>query len=100
MAAGPVTTSRIRILPPHLEQTVTSMAKTRASRLAQPYRRGVAVASRSSRSPAWAPQQIRVMAEQGVSNRRLERPPYGPPTRRWAEVSHMRGGRGFKEADE
>ena len=48
IAAGSVTTSRIFIRPPHLEQTVTSMAKTRARREAQPMRRGVMVASRSS----------------------------------------------------
>jgi len=48
MAAGSVTTSRTFIGPPHLEQTVTSMAKTRAIREAQPMRRGVMVASRSS----------------------------------------------------
>ena len=48
MAAGSVTTSRIFIRPPHLEQTVTSTAKTRASRFAQPSRRGVAVTSRRS----------------------------------------------------
>ena len=46
MAPGSVTTSTIFIRPPHLEQTVTSTAKTRASKFAQPTRRGVAVASR------------------------------------------------------
>ena len=45
MAAGSVTTSRIFIRPPHFEQTVTSTAKTRARRFAQPMRRGVAVTS-------------------------------------------------------
>ena len=45
MAAGSVTISRIFIRPPHFEQTVTSTAKTRARRCAQPMRRGVAVAS-------------------------------------------------------
>ena len=43
---GSVTTSRIFIRPPHFEQTVTSTAKTRARRCAQPMRRGVVVASR------------------------------------------------------
>ena len=38
MAPGSLTTSRIVIRPPHLEQTVTSTAETRANRLAQPMR--------------------------------------------------------------
>ena len=48
MALGSVTTSRTFIRPPHFEQTVTSTAKTRARRCAQPMRRGVALTSRRS----------------------------------------------------
>ena len=45
MASGSETTSRTCMRPPHLRHTVTSMAKTRARRLAQPMRRGVGEAS-------------------------------------------------------
>ena len=41
IAPGSVTTSRIFIRPPHLEQLVTSTAKTRACRFPQPMRRGL-----------------------------------------------------------
>ena len=43
MSSAVSTTSRTRIRPPHLRQTVTATANTRASSLAHPPRRGFGV---------------------------------------------------------
>jgi len=53
MACGSVTISRIFMRPPHFEQTVTSTAKTRARRLAQPmHQTGAPSLGKSLRSGA------------------------------------------------
>ena len=48
MSSGSETTSRMRMRPPHLRQTVTSMAKTRARRSAHARRRGLGDTSAAS----------------------------------------------------
>ena len=48
MSSGSETTSRMRMRPPHLRQTVTSMAKTRARRPAHARRRGLGDTSAAS----------------------------------------------------
>jgi hypothetical protein len=54
MPSGSETTSRTRMRPPHLRQSVMSIAKTRARRLAHPRRRGLDDASAPSPEPSFA----------------------------------------------